>query len=176
MHLLFWSCSKSRGRMGPSLGHSRCRMWGSPCRQSRCLRTYSCAFLFYTTSPPPEDPSVPIVQFFLTLFKGRGSRSKRGFMNYVADFVNSKGLSVSRNPRVMLTKCLYCWQCPVALVLEMANHSNHGWETKDILGGPKKVCKSQNLRDLCSICFLRFGDQNQFPGPGLWHCWGNLCK
>ena len=83
---------------------------------------------------------------------------------------------MSRNPRVTLTKCWYCWQCPVALVLEMASHSNHRWETMDILGGPKKVCKSQNLRDLCSVCFLRFGDKNQFPGPGLWHCWGYLCK
>ena len=60
--------------MGPSLGHSRCRKWESPCRQSRCLRTYSCAFLHNV--PPPEDPSVPIVQFFLTLFKGRGRQVK----------------------------------------------------------------------------------------------------
>ena len=74
MHLLFWSCSRSRGKMGPSLGHSRCRRWGSPCRQSRCLRTYSCAFLHNV--PPPEDPSVPIVQFFLTLFKARGQQVK----------------------------------------------------------------------------------------------------
>ena len=51
MHLLFWSCSRSRGKMGPSLGHSRCRKWGSPCRRSRCLRIYSCAYLHNVPSP-----------------------------------------------------------------------------------------------------------------------------
>ena len=60
------------------------------------------------------------------------------------------------------TDCLNGWRP----VLEIANCGNHGWGTKDILGGPKKGCKVWNLRDFCGFCFLRLGDQNWFLGPG----------
>ena len=46
---------------------------------------------FYTTSPPPEDPSVPIVHFFVTSFKGRGQQVKTRVHELCCRFCKIKG-------------------------------------------------------------------------------------
>ena len=92
---------------------------------------------------------------------------------------------MSRNLRVMLTKCWYFWQCPVALVLKIANHGNHGWGTKKSLHksrffvlcslstvwGPKPISRTRPvalLRQSLQTIFDNMVDQ--ITKTSLTHC------